>query len=195
MAGVAARSERPADGGARHAVPVRSRAAAAGSAAAWSKARVAAAAVELPVPAAAVAAGRPAPAAADRGGDRPDAPRGVPARLVRAFALEPLVPVARLEQFAAAHFEPAVSPGQRLAASELGVVAVGFGRAAARPEAAALLAAAPAAWASLQVAVRAFREFQARRPALRRTAHRAVRQDSQKAAQSSATQCWSTAAS
>ncbi len=42
VAGVAARSERPADGGARHAVPVRSRAAAAGSAAARSKARVAA---------------------------------------------------------------------------------------------------------------------------------------------------------
>ena len=50
---------------------------------------------------------------------------------------------------------------------------VGFARAAARPEAVALLGAAPAAWASaLQpAAVRACRAFRALQPALRRKAH------------------------
>ena len=156
--------------------------------------RVAAVAAGLPAPAAAVAAGRLAPAAAGRGGDRSDAPRAAPARLVRAFAPAPPAPAARLGRLAAARFERAVSPGQRVAESAPGVVAAVAARAAARPEAVALLAAAPAAWASalLPAAVRACRAFQAGRPALRRTAHRAARRDSRKAAlQSSAARCWS----
>ena len=77
---------------------------------------------------AAVAAARPAPAVAGRGGVRPGAPRGAPA---------PPAPVARLGRVAAAHFEPAVSPEQRVEASEPGVVSVVFARVAARPEAVA----------------------------------------------------------
>jgi hypothetical protein len=155
---VAARSKELADGGDRHAVLARPRAAAAGSVAARSKGRVAAVAAGLPVPAA-VAAARPGPAVAGRGGVRPGAPRGAPA---------PPAPVARLGRVAAAHFEPAVSPEQRVAASEPGVVSVVFARVAARPEAVALLGAAPAAWASaLQpAAVRACRAFRALQPAL-----------------------------